>query len=63
MIFHFTPTYSSWLNLIEVFDPVLAKVLRRGRSPSIQTLVAKLSESIEQLNEDGKVFHWTNQAR
>ena len=35
VVFHFIPTYSSWLNLAEVFFNVLqAKVLRRGVFPS-----------------------------
>jgi hypothetical protein len=63
VIFHFIPTYSWWLNLTEVlFNLVQAKVLRRRRFPSKQTLVAKLLEYIEQFNEDGKVFQWTKPA-
>jgi transposase len=35
VVFHFIPSYSSWLNLIEVlFNLVQAKVLRRGTFPS-----------------------------
>ena len=31
VVFHFTPTYSSWLNLVEVlFNLLQAKVLRKG---------------------------------
>jgi len=63
VIFHFIPTYSSWLNLIEVlFNLVQAKVLRRGRFPTKQTLVTKLLEYIKQFNEEGKVFQWTKPA-
>ena len=58
--FHFIPTYSSWLNLIEVlFNLVQAKVLRRGRFPSKQDLVAKLIAYIEQFNQEAKLFQWT----
>jgi transposase len=63
VIFHFIPTYSSWLNLIEVlFNLVQAKVLRRGRFPSKRDLVAKLIEYIEQFNQEGNVFQWTKPA-
>jgi len=63
VVFHFIPTYSSWLNLIEVlFNLVQAKVLRRGTFPSKKTLVQKLLEYIDQFNEEGKVFQWTKPA-
>lgn len=63
VIFHFIPTYSSWLNLIEVlFNLLQAKVLRRGRFPSKRDLVTKVMAYIEQFNRDGKVFQWTKPA-
>jgi len=63
VIFHFIPTYSSWMNLIEVlFNLVQAKVLRRGTFPSKQALVRKLLEYIEQFNAEEKVFQWTKPA-
>jgi len=62
-VFHFIPTYSSWLNLIEVlFNLVQAKVLRRGVFPSKEDLVQKLLAYIDYFNEQGKVFHWTKPA-
>ena len=63
VVFHFIPTYSSWMNLIEVlFNLVQAKVLRRGTFPSKQTLVQKLLEYIDQFNNEGLVFQWTKPA-
>jgi len=63
VIFHFIPTYSSWMNLVEVlFNLVQAKVLRRGRFPSKRDLTAKLLAYIEQFNQEGKVFEWTKPA-
>lgn len=63
VVFHFIPTYSSWLNLIEVlFNLVQAKVLRRGIFRSKEALVKKLLEYIDHFNEEGKVFHWTKPA-
>lgn len=63
VIFHFTPTYSSWLNLAEVlFNLLQAKVLRRGIFPSKQALVAAIVDYIQKFNEEGRAFHWTKTA-
>jgi len=63
VVFHFIPTYSSWLNPIEVlFNLVRAKVLRRGQFPSERGLVTKLLAYIEQFNQEGMVFQWTKPA-
>ena len=60
VIFHFIPTYSSWLNLVEVpFNLVQAKVIRRGRFPSKQDLTAKLLAYIERFNQEKRIFQWT----
>jgi transposase len=43
VFFHFVPTYSSWLNLVELFfSLVQTKVVARGIFPSKSDLVAKL---------------------
>jgi len=63
VIFHFIPTYSSWLNLVEVlFNLVQAKVIRRGRFPSKQDLTAKLLAYIERFNQEKRIFQWTKTA-
>lgn len=63
VVFHFIPTYSSWLNLVEVlFNLVQAKVIRRGRFPSKQDLTAKLLAYIERFNQEKRVFEWTKTA-
>ena len=63
IVFHFIPTYSSWLNLVEVlFSLVQAKVIRRGRFPSKQDLTAKLLAYIERFNQEKRVFQWTKTA-
>jgi transposase len=37
---HFTPTYASWLNLVEVFFAIIERqALRRGDFASVQELV------------------------
>ena len=58
--FHYTPTYSSWLNLVEIFfNLVQSKVITRGTFPSKRDLVAKLLAFVDKFNREGKRFHWT----
>ena len=60
---HFTPTYSSWLNLVERFFALLTEeALRRGSHTSIPQLRDAISEYIEVHNEEGKPFKWTKTA-
>ena len=59
-VFHFIPTYSSWMNLAEVlFNLLQAKVLRRGVFPTKRVLVSAIMDYIEKFNKEGCVFHWT----
>lgn len=58
--FHFVPTYSSWLNLVEIFfGLVQRKVISRGVFPSKSDLVAKLLAFVDKFNREGKRFQWT----
>ena len=51
-VFHFIPTYSSWMNLAEVlFNLLQAKVLRRGAFPSKRALVSAIMSYIEKFNK------------
>lgn len=60
IFFHFVPTYSSWLNLVELFfSLVQTKVVARGVFPSKSDLVAKLLAFVEKFNREGKRFQWT----
>jgi len=62
-VFHFIPTYSSWLNLVEVlFNLVQAKVIRRGRFASKEDLTAKLLAYIHHFNRQKRIFRWTKTA-
>ena len=57
--FHFTPTYSSWLNLVERWFAALTdKQLRRGVHRSTKELVAAIRTWIEGWNEDPRPFVW-----
>jgi transposase len=59
-VLHFTPTSSSWLNLVERwFRELTDKALRRGVFPSVPDLVAAINEYLEAHNSDPKTFIWT----
>jgi len=61
--FHFTPTYASWLNLVERFFGLLTdEALRRGSHTSIPQLRKAILDYVEVHNEDGKPFKWTKTA-
>src|SRR5512147_1833917 len=57
---HFTPTSSSWLNLVERwFREITDKALRRGSFNSVADLIAAIEEYLTIHNEDPKPFVWT----
>lgn len=57
---HFTPTSSSWLNLVERwFGEITRKRLRRGVFRSVPDLVAAIEDFIRVTNEEPKPFVWT----
>ena len=61
---HFTPTSSSWLNVIERFFRELTdKRLRRGAFPSVRQLIQAILAYIEAHNDDPRPFVWTKTAQ
>ena len=57
---HFTPTSSSWLNLIErFFRDLTDKRLRRGAFRSVPALIDAIRTYVEHHNQDPKPFVWT----
>jgi transposase len=61
--FHFTPTYGSWLNMVERFFGLLTeKALRRGSHTSLPQLRAAILAYVEAHNENGRPFRWTKTA-
>jgi transposase/transposase-like protein len=61
--FHFTPTYASWLNLVERFFGLLTeKALKRGSHTSIPQLREAIHAYVQAHNENGKPFRWTKTA-
>jgi transposase len=56
---HFTPTYSSWLNLVERwFAELTTKWLRRGTHRSVKELIASIRTWVANWNDDPKPFVW-----
>jgi transposase len=60
---HFTPTYSSWLNLVERwFAELTTKWIKRGTHRSVRDLVASIRTWIAGWNDDPKPFVWHKNA-
>jgi transposase len=57
---HFTPTYASWLNQVELwFAKIERDLLARGIFTSIPDLARKIRRYITQYNKDPKPIRWT----
>jgi len=57
--FHFTPTSSSWLNLVERwFAELTRKLLQRSAHTTVTALTADLNHWIETWNNDPQPFVW-----
>jgi transposase len=60
---HFTPTYGSWINLVERwFAELTNKQIRRGVHRSVSDLEKAIREFIEVHNDNPKPFVWTKSA-
>ena len=60
---HFTPTYGSWINLVERwFAELTNKRIRRGVFRSVKDLEAAIRQYIAVHNEHPKPFAWTKTA-
>ena len=57
---HFTPTYSSWLNQVELwFAKIERDLLARGIFTSVADLARKIRRYIPRYNKDPKPIRWT----
>jgi transposase len=57
---HYTPTYSSWLNQVELwFSKIERDVIARGIFTSVPDLRRKLMRYIRQYNKIAKPFRWS----
>lgn len=62
-VLHFTPTSSSWLNLVERwFSELTTKKLQRSAHRSTRALNADIRDWIEHWNENPRPFVWTRTA-
>ena len=57
---HYTPTYSSWLNQVEIwFNIITQKAIRRGTFRSVKELKDKIQLFVDNYNPSSKPFRWT----
>ena len=60
---HYTPTYSSWINLVERwFADLTEKQIRRGTHRSTRQLTQAIKDYLTANNENPKPFKWTKTA-
>ena len=57
---HYTPTYASWLNQVEIwFNIITQKAIRRGTFRNVKDLIASIKTFTENYNANSKPFMWT----
>jgi transposase len=62
-VLHFTPTSSSWLNLVERwFSELTNKKLRRGAHRSVRDLNADIRARVNTWNDNPRPYVWTKTA-
>jgi hypothetical protein len=60
---HFTPTSSSWLNMVErFFRDLTEQRLRRGIFRDVEELIMAIGDYIDKHNDSPKPFVWTARA-
>ncbi len=58
--FHFTPTGSSWLNMVEIwFGIITRQAIRRGTFTSVRVLIRAIEDYVAAWNSDAEPFTWT----
>ena len=58
-VFHFTPTYSSWMNLVERwFAELTTKWIKRGTHRSVRDLTAAIKTWVTNWNDNPRPFVW-----
>jgi transposase len=61
--FHFTPTYGSWMNMVERwFSALTTKKLKRGAHRNVKELTADIKAWVATWNENPRPFVWTKTA-
>ena len=56
---HYTPTYASWLNQVEIwFNIITQKAIRRGSFKSVKELIGRIERFVRSYNGKCKAFVW-----
>jgi putative transposase len=57
---HYTPTYASWLNQVEIwFNLITQRAIRRGTFRSVKELIDKIERFVKEYNSESRPFVWT----
>lgn len=57
---HYTPTYSSWLNQVEIwFNIITQRAIRRGSFKSVRELIANIKRFVNNYNPKASPFAWS----
>ena len=57
---HYTPTYGSWLNQVEIwFNLITQRAIRRGSFRSVKDLIARIEKFVKHYNAKSTPFVWT----
>jgi putative transposase len=57
---HYTPTYASWLNQVEIwFNLITQRAIRRGTFRSVKELTSKIDQFVQHYNRHSRPFIWT----
>ncbi len=57
---HYTPTYSSWINQVEIwFNIITQRAIRRGTFRSVRDLIQKIEIFVKNYNRKCHPFSWT----
>ena len=57
---HYTPTYASWLNQVEIwFGIITQKAIRRGTFRKVKDLIANIQAFTDHYNSTSRPFVWT----
>jgi transposase len=63
IVVHFTPTHTSWMNLVEVFFSIVERqAIRRGVFKSVKDLNTKIRAFLDGWNNRSRPFVWTKTA-
>jgi hypothetical protein len=59
VVFHYTPTHASWLNMAEIEIGILDKQCLKGRIATEETLKAEVEAWQKRRNQQRKTINWT----